>query len=56
LRAPAVEDVPAGHPAHGKTAVGGSAAYFCRAGICGLPLRDPAALAGALARRGHGFA
>jgi uncharacterized protein YyaL (SSP411 family) len=48
LRAPPGQDVPPLHPAHGKTATGGSAAYLCRAGICGPPLRDPLALAHAL--------
>ena len=51
LRAPAAEDVPPGHPAYGKTAAGGSAAYVCRAGMCGLALRDPAILAATLRRR-----
>ncbi len=47
LRAAAPGDVPPGHPAHGKTGTQ-TAAYLCRAGVCGLPLRDPAALAAAL--------
>lgn len=51
LRVPNAEDVPPDHPAHGKTAANGSAAYICRAGICGLPLRDPQALAAALRQR-----
>ncbi len=49
LRAPDPEAVPPLHPAHGKTAAGhGAAAYLCRAGVCGLPLADPAALGAAL--------
>ncbi|WP_029077266.1 thioredoxin domain-containing protein [Kaistia adipata] len=44
------EPLPAGHPAHGKTAIGGKAtAYLCREGNCSLPITDPAALASALA-------
>ncbi|MCX7377768.1 MAG: thioredoxin domain-containing protein [Alphaproteobacteria bacterium] len=53
LRAPPGQDVPPLHPAHGKTAAGGSAAYLCRAGVCGPPLRDPLALAHALRHRGE---
>jgi uncharacterized protein YyaL (SSP411 family) len=51
LRAPPGQDVPPLHPAHGKTATGGSAAYLCRAGVCGPPLRDPLVLAHALRHR-----
>jgi uncharacterized protein YyaL (SSP411 family) len=40
-------DAPVLHPAHGKLA-GGPAAYLCSGGVCGLPIRDPAALAAAL--------
>ena len=40
-------DVPPLHPAHGKMA-GGPAAYLCRGGVCGLPIRDAAELAAAL--------
>ena len=51
LRAPPGQDVPPLHPAHGKTTAEASAAYLCRAGICGPPLRDPLALAHALRHR-----
>ncbi|MCC7272287.1 MAG: thioredoxin domain-containing protein [Alphaproteobacteria bacterium] len=44
--------LPAGHPAHGKTAVDGApTAYVCAGPVCTLPLRDPAALAAELDRR-----
>ena len=50
LRASVTEALPALHPAHGKPAPpeGGAAAYVCRAGVCGLMLTDPAALAAQL--------
>ncbi|MDA8252334.1 MAG: thioredoxin domain-containing protein [Rhodospirillales bacterium] len=49
LRADTTDALPSLHPAHGKPAPsGGAAAYVCRAGACGLPLTDPAALAAAL--------
>ncbi len=37
--------LPAGHPAHGKTAVDGRAtAYVCEGPVCSLPVPDAAAL------------
>ncbi len=50
LRAPPGTVLEAGHPAFGKTSPE-PAAYLCRAGVCGLPIQDPAALAAALRRR-----
>ncbi len=41
--------VPALHPAHGKLA-GAPAAYLCSGGVCGLPIRDAAALTASLNR------
>jgi len=42
-------DLPPGHPASGKTAVGGCVtAYVCRGEICSLPITDGVALAAAL--------
>jgi uncharacterized protein YyaL (SSP411 family) len=42
--------LPAGHPAHGKTMVGGQpTAYVCRGPVCAPPVTDPDALAAALA-------
>jgi uncharacterized protein YyaL (SSP411 family) len=39
------EPLPAGHPAHGKSAILGKAtAYVCREGACSLPLTDAEAL------------
>ncbi len=54
LRTAGATPLPRLHPAHGKIAPPGSeaAAFLCRAGICGLPLTDPASLAAALRRRG----
>ena len=41
--------LPSGHPAHGKTKIGGVAtAYVCLGQTCSAPLTDPAALAAAL--------
>ncbi|HOV05398.1 MAG TPA: thioredoxin domain-containing protein, partial [Kaistiaceae bacterium] len=40
-----VDDLPAGHPAHGKTTAALTAAAFvCRGGTCSLPVGDPIAL------------
>ena len=47
LRAPTPDALPAGHPAHGKGG-GAPAAYLCRRSVCGLPVSDPAVLAGML--------
>ncbi len=44
------DDLPMEHPAHGKTG-NQAAAYVCRAGICGRPTHDPAALDLALRTR-----
>ena len=51
LRAPDSHALPPEHPAHGKTADGGAAAYVCRAGVCGLPVITGTALRAALDRR-----
>jgi uncharacterized protein YyaL (SSP411 family) len=52
LQAGSPEAVPPGHPAHGKTeAAGRPATYLCRAGVCGLPITNPSALAQALRQR-----
>jgi uncharacterized protein YyaL (SSP411 family) len=50
LRAGAAGEVPEGHPAYGKTTAT-PAAFLCRAGVCGLPIAEPAALAVALQHR-----
>ena len=43
------EDLPAGHPAHGKGLVDGRpAAYVCVGPVCGLPITEPGRLAEAL--------
>jgi uncharacterized protein YyaL (SSP411 family) len=55
----AVVNLPADHPAAGKTAIGGQVtAYLCRGETCSLPITDPRALATALAgdRGGSGGA
>ncbi|RVT99488.1 thioredoxin domain-containing protein [Rhodovarius crocodyli] len=45
LCAPTPDALPPGHPAHGKPMQDGApAAYICRAGRCGLPVTDAAAL------------
>ena len=51
LRAPDPGALPPEHPAHGKTAGAGAAAYVCRAGVCGLPVAEVLALRAALDRR-----
>ncbi len=55
LRADAAASLPPSHPAHGKLEPRqdqgrsgqhpGPVAYFCRAGVCSLPISDPAELA-----------
>jgi uncharacterized protein YyaL (SSP411 family) len=55
LRAPGSAAAPLAdtHPAHGRAAPDGAAAAFvCRGGVCGLPVRSPEALGHLLARRG----
>ena len=43
------ETLPDGHPAAGKGPVDDKpAAYVCRGPVCGLPVTDPRALAGAI--------
>ncbi len=43
-------ELPADHPAHGKTLVDGRpAAYVCKGPVCSLPLTDPQALSAYLA-------
>jgi uncharacterized protein YyaL (SSP411 family) len=45
-------NLPAGHPAHGKSAPAAMAgAFVCQGGTCELPVTDPAALAGRLKSR-----
>jgi uncharacterized protein YyaL (SSP411 family) len=51
LRAAAPDDLPASHPAYGKT-TDTPAAYLCRAGVCGLPVDQPQTLAALLRGRG----
>jgi uncharacterized protein YyaL (SSP411 family) len=52
LRLPDTSALPAGHPAHGKTAAPHeAAAYVCRRNVCGLPITDAAALSQALRTR-----
>ena len=51
LRAPDPRALPPEHPAHGKTADAGAAAYVCRAGGCGLPVTTAPALRAGLDRR-----
>jgi uncharacterized protein YyaL (SSP411 family) len=52
LHAATPDAVPPGHPAHGKSTIGGRpAAYVCRGQVCGLPITNPADLAQALRRR-----
>ena len=53
LRTAGTALLPPLHPAHGKAAPAGTgaAAFVCRAGACGLPLADPAALAATLRSR-----
>jgi uncharacterized protein YyaL (SSP411 family) len=51
LRSEHAEALPVRHPAYGKTAGQvPAAAYVCRAGVCGLPVSDPDALAAELRR------
>ena len=53
LRATGQTPLPTAHPAFGKGPTRqGAAAYLCRAGVCGLPIADPATLAAALRSRG----
>ncbi len=53
LRAAAPGDLPAFHPAFGKTS-DVPAAYLCRASVCSLPVTQPEALAAMLRMRGDG--
>jgi len=46
LQVPDASELPAAHPAHGKSA----GAYVCRAAVCSLPVTEPAALAALLRR------
>jgi uncharacterized protein YyaL (SSP411 family) len=52
LRAAVPGNLPAFHPAYGKTA-DMPAAYLCRAGLCGLPVTSPDTLAAMLRLRGR---
>ncbi len=52
LRGETTDALPPAHPAYAKAAPAGEAAAFvCRAGVCGLPIADPVALAAALRDR-----
>jgi uncharacterized protein YyaL (SSP411 family) len=52
LRIGSVANLPVAHPAYGKDAAGGPpAAYLCRAGLCEMPITEPAALRARLWRR-----
>jgi uncharacterized protein YyaL (SSP411 family) len=52
VRAADTGALPADHPAFGKTAgPEGAGAFVCRRSVCGLPVSDPAALAGMLRTR-----
>jgi uncharacterized protein YyaL (SSP411 family) len=52
LRATLGQELPAAHPAFGKTSgLTAPAAFVCRGGTCGLPVSDPDALRAALQRR-----
>jgi hypothetical protein len=50
LRAGEAGGLPPVHPAYGKAASATPAAFVCRAGVRGLPLREAAGLAAALRR------
>jgi uncharacterized protein len=53
LRASGRNALPAGHPAHGKTAAPHEVvAYVCRRAVCGLPITDAAVLSQVLSTRG----
>ncbi|RJF89646.1 thioredoxin domain-containing protein [Oleomonas cavernae] len=47
-------DLPAGHPAHGRTGVTRPTAYVCRGRTCSLPLEQAAAVTAEVAGRHHG--
>jgi uncharacterized protein YyaL (SSP411 family) len=50
------EEIPAGHPAFGKTNIGDRAtAYVCVGQVCSLPVIDPDNLRGLLSGRGGTF-
>jgi uncharacterized protein YyaL (SSP411 family) len=52
LRAADTSALEETHPAFGKASPDGQpTAYVCRRGVCGLPIRDAAALTAALGRR-----
>ncbi|NQV82266.1 MAG: thioredoxin domain-containing protein, partial [Rhodospirillales bacterium] len=45
VQLPPGADLPQGHPAHGKAAVGGApTVYICRGPVCGLPVTDAGTL------------